>query len=354
MTYSSGQLIESRDYNTFVWGTNDGTPSTSVNCLYRLWGPGYGDKGLGQDMSTVTAAFDIDPNTSGVQNIGELYSVANAAVTSITGDTVKAVQWTGMIAAINRMRFHQVGSGSNLSVAGVSIGSTVSVIAAISSSLSSASTAMGTGSVASVISGPNVTDTWVFNSTAVFRTTTFTRTITFPTGDAARYFFNAGGYIRLRLTSPTTAGSERTIAMAETINDTGTVDVKYSTNTGLSGTTTGGPFAAAGKGYWDMGTTYLKIGRHEGGAGTAPYADSYVEVFCKVSGTTGDQGDVGNEISFRVDLGSGFGGTGTESGPGGSPTWATDSMNLTINSTIDIFPPRTTVLINSWGTPTVS
>jgi hypothetical protein len=354
MTYSSGSLIESRDYNTFVWGTADGTPSTSVNCLYRLWGDGYGDKGLGQDMATVPAAFDINPNEGGVQNVGELYSVANANVSSTTGDTVKAVQWTGLIAAMNRLRFHQVGSGSNLSIAGVAIGSTVSVIASISSALSSASTAMGSGSVGSVISGTNITDTWVFNSVAAFRETTITRTITFGNGDAARYFFNGGGYVRLRLTSPTTSGSDRTITMAETINDTGTVDIKYSTNTGLTGTTTGGPFAAAGKGYWDMGTSYLKIGRHEAGSGGAPYADSYVEVYCKVHGTTESNGDVGNQISFQIKLGSGFGATGTASGPGGIPTWATDSMNLTINSTIDIFPPRTTVLTNTWGSPTVS
>jgi hypothetical protein len=73
-------------------------------------------------MSTVPAAFDIDPSTPGVQNTAELNAVTGASISSTSGDNVRAVQWTGLVAAINRMRFHQAGAGSNLSIAGVSIG----------------------------------------------------------------------------------------------------------------------------------------------------------------------------------------------------------------------------------------
>jgi hypothetical protein len=357
MTYSSLGTIEARDYNTRVWGSNSGTPNTSVNCLYRLWGPGFGDRGMGQDMATVPAAFDIDPGTAGVQNTAELNPVTGAAITSTSGNNVRAVQWTGLVAAINRMRFHQTsGSGSNLSIAGVSIGSTISIIPSIDSALSSASTAMGSGRLGTVIAGDAINGTWTFNSVAEFRTQTHIRTITFQDGDAARYFFNAGGRLRFRITSSTTAGSARTLAMAETIEGVGTIDVQYKTNGGMTGTTTGGPFAGAGKGYWNLGTAYLLLGRHEAGAGGAPYGDSYVEVSARVHGTAGENGDVGNSISFQVKLGSGFGATGTATGPGGSPTWATDSMNLAYNSTVDLLPPRVVagVITNQWGTPTVS
>jgi hypothetical protein len=356
MTYSSAGLIEARDYNLRVWGTNSGTPSTTVNSIYRLWGPGYGNRGLGQDMSTIPAAFDIDPGTAGVQNLGELNSVTGAAATSTAGDNVRAVQWTGLVAAINRMRFHQMGAGSNLSIQGVSIGSTIGIIGSIDSALTSASASTGTGTRGTVISGTNTLVTWSFNSDPQFRTFSFERIITFQDGDAARYFFNAGGQVRLRITNATTSGSARTLAMGETIDGTGTITIQYATNSGITGTTSGGPFAGAGKGYWNLGTTYLLMGKHVAGTDGGVYSDSYVEIRAKVDGTTGENGDVGNQISFRVTLGSGFGATGTASGPGGAPTWATDSMNLTVNSTIDVFPPRTVagVISNSWGSPTVS
>jgi hypothetical protein len=311
---------------------------------------------MGQDMSTVPAAFDIDPNTGGTQNLAELTSVTGAANTSIAGDNVKAVQWTGLVAAINRMRFHQAGAGSNLSIQGVSIGSTIGIIGSIDSALTSAAAATGNGTLGTVISGTNTSGTWTFNSDPQFRTFSFERTITFQDGDAARYFFNAGGRVRLRITNASTSGSARTLAMGETIDGTGTLTIQYATNSGITGTTSGGPFAGAGKGYWNLGTTYLLMGKHVAGTDGGVYSDSYVEIRAKVDGTSGENGDVGNQISFRITLGSGFGTTGTASGPGGTPTWATDSMNLSFNSTIDVLPPRTVagVISNQWGSPTVS
>ena len=344
-TYSSGSLIEAQHYNTFVWGSTDGDPDyngNSGNNLYNLWGTGYGNKGLGQTMDLVTAKFDIDPNTSGTQSTGELYAVTS------TVDQVKAVQWTGLVAAINRLRYHQ--TAANLAINGVSVGSTVEVIASINSTLSSSRTAMGTGRLAGVDAGALPSLGWVFNSTASTQTTTFTRTATFQTGNAARYFFNGGGILRVRVTA-TTSGSERSVAMVDTINGMGTCDFKYDTNSGFSGTQDGTQ-PGAGKGYWDMGTSYLRIGRHV--LGTGVYSDDFIECYAKVAGTTESDGDVGNQVSFQIKLSSGFGATGTATGPGGAPTWLTDSMNIAVNFQIDIYEPSTLVLIDSWGTVSVS
>lgn len=344
MTYSSTGLIQATDYNTRVWGTSDGTPSTSTTCLYRSYGPGYGAKGVGQSMTSMTAA-QINPA------YGELYPVTAGTDKTHPGTQISAVQWTGMISAINILKYHQI--SSNLTLAGVHPGSQISTITALDAALSSIESGMGAGRIGSVVSGTTFNDGWSFTSIASVQTKTVSRSFSFQSPDQARYFFNGGGRLRINITATdnTAGGTPRSAAMASLIQALGSCDIDSNgvRNTGFTGTgvTSGG---AVGKGYWQGGpnnsvTNYVTLGTITGDVG-GTYTDDSVTCGVYFGGSQGSNGDNGDTLYVKFTFSSGYGATGTT---GLTPSWQTDSMNITINTHIDAYPPSTSVLANSWG-----
>ena len=345
MTYSSTGLIEATHYNTRVWGTSAGTPSTATTCLYRSFGPGYGAKGLGQSMTSLDAA-QINPK------YGELYPVSPATDSTHPGTLISAVQWTGMVAAINRVKYHQI--ASNLTIAGVHPGSTVSTITALDAALSAIETGMGTGRVGTVVSGTTFNDGWSFTSVASAQTKTVSRSFSFQSPDQARYFFNGGGRLRINITATdnTAGGSQRSGAMASLIQALGScdIDARGVKNLGFTGTgVTSG--AAVGRGYWTNGpnnsvTTYVTLGTLTGDT-SGVYTDDSVTCGFYFGGDQDVNGDNGDTLYVRFSFNSGFASTGPT---GLTPTWQSDSLNITINTHIDAYPPSTSVLENTWGT----
>ena len=352
MTYAKDGLIAASDYNTRVWGTATGTPDTtnSVACVNRFYGIGYGNKGLGQDMTSVYAG-QANPN------YGELYPVTKSA-NAITqdGSRITAIQWVGLLSAINRVKYHQ--TSGNLSVA-VHPGDKISTVTALDAAISSCETNMGKGLLGSRIAGSVFTDNWSSISSASTLTYTVYRTITFSSPERARWFFNAGGYLRIVISaSDQSGGVPRSQAMAQTINALGScnIDANGTRNTGFSGLGTyGTPFTAQGKGYWQLGpnngySNYVSLGGYLGGSLAGVYSDDFVTCGVYFGGTQDANGDNGDTLYVRFNFSSGYGDTG----PGGlTPTWQSDSLNINIATTIDAYQPSTNVLANSWGTPYV-
>jgi len=165
MSYAAGQTILDDEYNLFATGNTAGTGDTSVASVNTVWGQGTGDAGWGQS-NTVSAVA--------------------------AGTTVTAAQWTTLLARMNSIRQH-TGASINISDFDVAAGEAIAAIANLSTDITTLHTnrtAASSSITESTGGGEDYTSSWSTSATA-------TTTVTFAGGDEARYFFNAGGYIKL-------------------------------------------------------------------------------------------------------------------------------------------------------------
>jgi hypothetical protein len=161
MAYSAGDTILDDEYNTFATGNTAGTGDTSAASINTIWGSGTGDAGYGQ--SNVVSAV-------------------------AAGNTITATQWTTLLGRLNSIRQHQ-GTSINISSFSVSAGDAIAVIANLSADITTLYNARTTAASAN-ITAATYTSSWNSSVKA-------THTVTFAGGDEARYFFNAGGFIKL-------------------------------------------------------------------------------------------------------------------------------------------------------------
>ena len=162
MTYSSGGLIQAADYNGFT--TNSGG-------LNDIWSTGSGDKGWGQTTFTAVAA----------------------------GGTVTAAQWASLVNNLST-----AGSQTNTTLTSrtaPTAGQTIAVLAAVATDITSVTTNRGNAAAAGTEYGTFTGTTSKTTATGSGQTTwtiTFTHTVTFADANSARYFWNAGGRVRLQ------------------------------------------------------------------------------------------------------------------------------------------------------------
>lgn len=330
MTYSVGGLIQATDYNGFAANTS----GANVN---DIWSTGSGDKGYGQTaLATVSAA-----------------------------GTVTATQWAGLVNNIAAMGNH-TGTSITARTAPVT-GNTITILAALNTDLtnitSNRGNAVASGTEVGTFTGTTSKTGATGSGTAAW-TITFTHTLTFASANAARYFFNAGGIVRLQY-GKTSTGTDHdpdwnTLAgqcggifftgrVASTTNTiagqayTGTTRIGGSGGTQTTLATTTGfynltPGAAA--------TTIFQLNN-----ATAPYTPEFIrtQVALNAGGTV---------LTFTTvwsDDGTSAAGT-TANISGGT---ATSSPSTTITGTapttlLTFRPPSTTYLSAAWGTPTIN
>ena len=164
MTYSQGGLIQATDYNGFA---ND-TAGANVN---GVWATGATDKGYGQTaLTTVSAA-----------------------------GTVTATQWAGLVNNISSLGSH---TGTAItSRSAPTAGQTIDILAALNTDLTNITTNRGNAAASGTEYGTfsgTTSKTSATGSGQSAWTITFTHTVTFASADATRYFFNAGGIVRLK------------------------------------------------------------------------------------------------------------------------------------------------------------
>jgi hypothetical protein len=195
---------------------------------------------------------------------------------------------------------------------------------------------VATGSVFS----PNYT----VAATTAAQTWTFTRTITFASADQARYFFNAGGTFNFVTTSVTNNDSSSRSSDWQTL-----IGTNFNGFNALGSTSNGGRTGVGGTvntartnlGYWGLGTSDITASQIT--TLSATYSGDYILLGLRTNGTQGSNGDNGNIVYLDFTV---F-----------SPTQASalnHSINVTWNHRIDIVPPETTNLSNSWGSITIS
>ncbi len=308
MTYSAGNLIVDDDYNIFATGNAAGSGDNNVANINTVWGSGTGDKGYGQ-TSTLAAVS--------------------------AGSTVSATSWANLIARNTSLANHQ---GSSItSITQPSTGNTIEAYAALSTNITTTfnnrNNAAGSGSDSTV----NSVSTSGWNNSS-----TLSKTFTFSSANAYRYFFNAGGMIRLSWSrSGGTSSTQNTewsnlLTAAGTLVLTGAAASKTIAGTSYTGltkiggsgtpttlTTTEGAYAL-------NSTPSLNFKQVPG----APYGANEIEVSYSTTSTV---------ITIYTDLSDDY----------APPDPASpDLIDGTLTQVSTIRYPSTTYLTNTWGTVT--
>ena len=318
MTYSQGSLIVATDYNGFV---ND-TVGANVN---NIWSTGATDSGYGQTaISTVSAA-----------------------------GTITATQWASLVNNLSSIASHQ---GTTITARTAPVAAdTINILAALNTDLTNCTTNRGNA----VANGTQFTGWTGTNSVTGGKSganwaITFTNTVTFSSANAARYFFNAGGRVKIDVAKSATGatGDPEWNDLATTLcgdiyitGGTATQTIAGSSYTGTTKTGgTGTPTTlATTTGWYDLtagaGATIV----YKQFADTAPYTANYIQ-HSIAKGASSDTLVI-TSLWQNTDSDAITGGT--------APTGATPgTAPCTI---VTYFPPSSTYLTTAaWGTPSVA
>ena len=227
MAYVAGDLIRDDEYNTFV-------TSTSPIGINHIMGTGATVYGLGQtELSGVAAG--------------------------VTGATVTAAQWNSLLTAMDNIGNH---TNDSLTVRGtVGTGDPIAIKAAVAADLASLAAEVAAGSVnATAISAGSELQSSV-SGTRYVGSHTVEHTVTFANANNMRFFFNAGGKIRVNLTRVGNGGGSATSkdgSVDELIAAMGNFDIAsvQSTRSGSGETLTTNGFAI---GFQDVTTSYQTV-----------------------------------------------------------------------------------------------
>ena len=326
MTYSAGGLIEATDYNTFAGNTTAG--------LNRVWSTGAGDAGWGQTSIATVAASGIVTATNWATLVNTLSTTGAQEPTTITSRTAPVT------------------------------GNIVAILANVQTDINNCTTNRGfatsSGTQFGTFTGTTSKTTATGSGTAAW-TITFTHTVTFPSADQARYFWNAGGLVRLQYgkssTGTTSDDDWNTLAgWCGSIYISGRVNSAAQTIAGVSytGTTriggTGGTQTtlATTTGWYQLTTSPATVFQLNN---TALYTGEFIRTTATATSST-----VLTLVTTWVSDGSSGAGTSADI-TGGT---ATASPSTTISGTapttlVTYLPPSTAQgLSASWGTPSIA
>jgi len=311
MSYAQFGLIQATDFNTFVGGN----PTTTANTLNATWATGGGTAGYGQT------------------------AVANVAV----GNTVIATgQWNALVSNTASAASHQ---GSTItSVTAPTSGGTVTYLSAIPTNLQ---TVYG-NRLNAATQGSTTSNTATFGSTWS-AALTFTHTATFANGDAARYFFNAGGQIKMTVSHPAGTGINLLLnnlasnvgTVVQSAPTSGTVSIVGTSYAGIQKVGGGGnsPTVDSTKGYFGMTTSNATVFTQTASTGPSGYLGTFIRFIAKSNGTQGSNGDTGSVITIY---------TVWDEVPDGLSASSGSATTMTLSL------PESTNIANSWGAITLA
>ena len=311
MSYASNGLIEATDFNNLVGAAVE----TGANKLNTTWSTGGTTAGYGQTAVSQVSA----------------------------GATVVATgQWNALVTNTASAAAH---SGSSItSVTAPTAGSTVTYLSAIPTNL----TTIYTNRRNAASQGSTIADT-ATRASSWQNGLTFTHTITFASGDAARWFFNSGGQIKMTASHP--SGSGINLLFSDLASDTGTVTMSApnsgtisiaSTNySGITKVGGGGntPTVDANKGYFGLSTSNATAFTQLADSGPSGYLSSFIRYIVKSNGAQQSNGDTGSVITIYSVWDE-------------IPNDLVASASSAVTCTVQL--PETTNLSASWGTPSIS
>jgi hypothetical protein len=323
MTYSSGGLIQASDYNTFAGQVNN------------IWSTGATDSGWGQTAISAVSTGGIVTATSWATLVNNLATAGAQTTTTITARTAPV---TGNVVAILANVATDITSVTvnrgNATSSGTQYGTF--------SGTTSKTTATGSGQSA-----------W---------TITFTHTVTFPSADQARYFWNAGGLVRLQYgksstgtdTDPdwnTLAGQCGSIYISGRVNSAAQTiaGVSYTGTTRIGGGGGTQTTLATTTGWYQLTGTPATLFQLNNA--TAPYSGEYIRTTAASSATV-----LTLVTTWVSDGSSGAGTTADISGGTAVSSPATSIGGATAPTTLVTYLPPSTAqgLSDSWGTPSIA
>jgi len=327
MTYSSGSLIQASDYNTFAGNTTAG--------LNRVWSTGSGDAGWGQtDIATVSAGANTVTATQWATLVNNLATSGTQTNTTITSRTAPVTgNIIGIFANVSTDITSVTTNRGNAIASGAEYG--------VFSGTTSKTTATGSGQ-----------DAW---------TITFTHTVTFPSANQARYFWNAGGIVRLKYGKSSTGTDNdpdwNTLAgWCGSINLTGRVNgasqtiaaQAYTGTTRLGGSGGTETTLATTTGWYNLTGTPATIFQLNNS--TSPYSGEYIRTTATATSST-----VLTLVTTWVSDGSSGAGTSANISGGTATTSPSTTITGTAPTTLVTYlPPSSATLSNSWGTPSIA
>lgn len=311
MAYAQFATIDAADFNALVGGN----PTTTANTLNATWATGGGTAGYGQTP------------------------VGNVAVgTNILAST----QWASLVSNTASAASHQ---GSSItSVSTPVAGGVITFNAAIPTNLSTIySNRLNAATQGSTSSNTATRGTTWSNQL------TFTHTATFANGNAARYFFNAGGQLKMTVSHPSGTGinllfnglasNVGTVVMSAPAS--GSVSIAGTSYNGITKIGGGGnaPTIDSSKGYYGLTTSNATVFTQTASTGPSGYLSSFIRFIVQSNGTQGSNGDAGSVITIHT-------------------VWDEIPDGLVVASgsatTMTLTPPSTTNIANTWGAVTLS
>lgn len=311
MTYAQFGTIQAGDFNTLVGGN----PTTTSGTLNAVWATGGGSTGYGQT------------------------ALANVAA----GNTVAATgQWAALVANTSSAATHQ-GSSITAVTAPVS-GGTITYLSAIPTNLTTIYTNRLNAATQGATNANTVTTVSTWSDKA-----TWTHTATFANGDAARYFFNSGGQLKITMSHPTGTGINLLLnnlaanvgTVVQSAPSSGSITVAGQSYNGITRIGGGGnaPTISTNSGYYAMTTANANVYYQTASTGPSGYLSTNINVFIKSNGTQGTNSDAGSVITIYT-------------------VWDEIPNGLVVSSgsavTVTAQAPETTNIANTWGAITLS
>ena len=331
MTYSAGSTILASDFNSFVGPTaSGGTAGANLN---DIWSTGSGDKGWGQT------------------------AVANPSAPSVV---TAANQWTSLV---NNLATAGTQTGTSMtSRTAPTAGNTITILSALNTDLTNATTNRGNAVVSGTEFGTFTGTTSKISATGSGTsawTITFTHTVTFPSADQARYFWNAGGIVRLKYGKSSTGTAADTVwntlaGQCGSINLTGRVNsnsqlisgTTYTGTTRVGGTGGTETTLAQTTGWYNLTTSPTTIFQLNS---TGAYTGEYIRTTATATSTT-----VLTLVTTWVSDGASTGSTAAIAGGSATASPSTTITGTAPTTLVTYIPPSTTYLTASWGTPGVN
>lgn len=289
MAYVLGDDILDDHYNGFA---------TDIN---TIWGAGSGDSGYGQASTLATVS---------------------------AGQDVTATQWATLLDRMDSMEAHQGSVITN--PANPTVGTDISAFTTLSTDI----TTLTTNRLNNAANGTDGSNTisaagsWTVNSVQAGR-------LTWSSANHARYFFNAGGEIRISFSRSGGTAHTKNTEWTQLCTDCGTL--VFGARTMVKSGGAGTPTTEISDGFYDITTTYaVKFKQFEG---TSPYTTNYIQVQFRTALT-------GTALDIYVQY--------VDDATDTSIPASVDIVDGTLTTTYLERPPSTTNLTDTWGNPTFS
>jgi hypothetical protein len=234
MAYAVGDTISNSDYNGLLNNTASGNPNAGVAArgINYIAGTGAGVYGLGQtELTTVGAA-----------------------------DTITAAQWNSLFTFMNNIQNH-TNITALTSTTAASAGDTIAIKSALETDLNALAAAVAGGSTGATTGTTSAAlQTVTTASEGWDSTATQEVSVTFGSANKMRWFFNAGGKVRITVGTTQTSISPKDQAFIDLGTALGNLDIAAQAST-RSGTgespSTGGSGLALG--FHDLTTSYQEL-----------------------------------------------------------------------------------------------